>query len=225
MTAAEFLQQLAKNLSPLTPEERENALSYYREYLEEAGADEAAAIEALGSPQSVAQRIISELNGEAPASSPYMENSAKANSFSSAKSIPPYSAPKYNAPQYSVPPLNESKSGTDGARIAMTVTILIVTSPFWFSVLIIWASLIFSMAATWLAFVAAAFVGPIQGIMYFRDGLIGSGLWDLGGGVLCAGLALLLWYPFLKATTASSKGLFRLSKMIVSALLGKETSV
>lgn len=61
MTSTEFLGALESSLYSLTPEERESALSYYREYLEEAGADEAAAIRALGSPQSVAERIIREI--------------------------------------------------------------------------------------------------------------------------------------------------------------------
>ena len=38
MTQAEFLTQLENALYSLTAEERESAMSYYREYLEEAGA-------------------------------------------------------------------------------------------------------------------------------------------------------------------------------------------
>lgn len=225
MTAAEFLQQLAKNLSSLTAEERENALSYYREYLEEAGEDAAAAIHALGSPQSVAQQIILEVTeGRSSLSSvsPYMEDTAGYSGFTSSRHIPQRSFPQRSAPQYNIPPLNETSSKTDGGRIALTIIVLIFTSPFWLTVLIVWASLVFSMAVTLLAFVAAAIAGPIQGTLYLRDGLVGSGLWDIGGGVLCAGLALLLWYPFLKVTVNSCKGIISLSKSIVRSLLGKE---
>lgn len=192
MTAAEFLQQLENYLHTLTKEERENALSYYREYLEEAGEDAASAIEALGSPQSVAERIIAEA-GE--------------------------SGYAYTSPEYS------PSSGTDGGRIALTITFIIITFPIWFTVFCLWASLIFSMAVILLAFVFSAVAAPIQGALFIRDGMLGMGLWDIGSGILCIGLALLLWQPFLKATVASSKGLFRLSKNMLRNLLGKERTV
>ncbi|MCR4644506.1 MAG: hypothetical protein K5695_03735 [Oscillospiraceae bacterium] len=65
MTATEFLTQLDAALLGLTRDERENALEYYREYFADAGADADAAAENLGSPQSVAERIIAEADGTA----------------------------------------------------------------------------------------------------------------------------------------------------------------
>ena len=62
MTMDDFLAQLDAQLYILTPEERESAVAYYREYLEEAGTNVRAAIAALGSPQSVAQRILREID-------------------------------------------------------------------------------------------------------------------------------------------------------------------
>jgi uncharacterized membrane protein len=61
MTRAEFLDELRKRLKKLPSDEQAYAMTYYEEYLEEAGATgEQAAIAALGSPAQVASAIISE---------------------------------------------------------------------------------------------------------------------------------------------------------------------
>lgn len=249
MTTAEFLQQLERCLHTLSAEERESALSYYREYLEEAGENAPSAIEALGSPQSVAGNIIAEASGGPTSDSPYNNDreppqgfSARygrraaagdyAAGFGSVSSDSPYDNDRtqnstaygfrYTSPEYSPPPSGTGDSRIDGGRIALTVILVLVTFPIWFTVLCLWASLVFSLAVTWLAFVFAAIGAPIQGALFLRDGMTGSGLWDIGGGILCLGLALLLWYPFLKAIIGSSKGLFILAKKMIFASLGKE---
>lgn len=238
MTSAEFLMLLEINLHSLTAEERENALAYYREYLEEAGDDAPSAIEALGSPQSVAQKIIAEAGSNM---SPY-DTDKHTEHFRSAPGYR-YTAPndrstsdspydtdtessntsgfRYTPPEYTPPP-PEVNSGTDGGRIALTIIIVLVTFPFWLTVLCLWASLIFSMAVMLVSFVFAGLAAPFQGIAFLHDGQVGLGLWQIGGGILCLGLALLLWYPFLKATVGSTKCLFRLTKKSIASLLGKE---
>ena len=59
MSREEYLSKLAKCIKNIPEQERENALSYYREYFEEAGEDNTAAVIAeLGSPKHVAAGII-----------------------------------------------------------------------------------------------------------------------------------------------------------------------
>lgn len=69
MNRTEFMSQLKKNLSKLPVEERENAISYYTEYFDDAIAggldqntntsiDEQRIIEELGSPSKIASQII-----------------------------------------------------------------------------------------------------------------------------------------------------------------------
>lgn len=61
MKKEEFLSQLEKKLSKLPKEDREEALDYYREYLEDAGEEqEETIISKLGSPDAIANNIISE---------------------------------------------------------------------------------------------------------------------------------------------------------------------
>ena len=60
MTKKEFIERLARNLSALKAEDRENALAFYEEYFDEAGEGaESAAAEELGSPEKLAEEILS----------------------------------------------------------------------------------------------------------------------------------------------------------------------
>ena len=60
MTKNEFLSQLEHRLRALPENERNDAIEYYGGYLDDAGEDEAEAIEHLGSPAEVAANIIAE---------------------------------------------------------------------------------------------------------------------------------------------------------------------
>ncbi len=64
MTRDEFLFRLREGLNPLSQEERDAAVHYYEEFLDEAG-DEQAAIESLGGVETIVQRILQE-NGVQP---------------------------------------------------------------------------------------------------------------------------------------------------------------
>ena len=58
MSKNEFLNQLSLLLSDVSPEERDEVLAYYREYIEDAGFEnEEAILEELGTPQVVAAEI------------------------------------------------------------------------------------------------------------------------------------------------------------------------
>lgn len=67
MNRQEFIKILNDSLSSMPADERENAVNYYEEFLNEAEDDEAA-ISKLGDPKSIAQQIIREsgTSGEAP---------------------------------------------------------------------------------------------------------------------------------------------------------------
>ena len=58
MNKNEYLERLSKLLADISYEEHEEALSYYREYIEDAGAEnEQRVIEELGTPEHLAQEI------------------------------------------------------------------------------------------------------------------------------------------------------------------------
>lgn len=196
MTAAEFLQQLEAQLRSLADEERDSAMAYYREYLEEAGEAADAAAEALGSPYSVAQRIIAE-TAEA-------EESTDVLSY------------RYDSPE---PP---KKHGVTAGSIVFTIVIAVLTSPFWLTVVILWLALLLTLFALVASLVFAAIGSPIQGIFSFVDGYVGNGFWEVGSGIFSLGLALLLWLPCWKLAVISTKGMWHLGKKCLYGLLGKE---
>ena len=64
MKKEEFMRELEYLLQDIPEEEKEDAIAYYRDYLEEAGADkEEAAIQEFGSPERLAAIIRADLNG------------------------------------------------------------------------------------------------------------------------------------------------------------------
>ena len=72
MTRREFMQELRDRLERLPRDERESALAFYEEYFDEAGPDrEQQVINELGSPASVASRILAEHAVKAAREAPY----------------------------------------------------------------------------------------------------------------------------------------------------------
>ena len=69
MTTQEYCAALEQALSPMPPEERQETIRYYLEFLEDANESERAA---LGTPTELAQRILRE-NGLS-AAAPFPEN-------------------------------------------------------------------------------------------------------------------------------------------------------
>lgn len=95
MTKEDFLKELEYMLQDLADEEREEALQYYRDYLEDAGTEEEAAVlQELGSPARVAAMIKAGLDG------------SEQGEFSESG----YGDPRYDGPVY---PVGERKKRTD----------------------------------------------------------------------------------------------------------------
>lgn len=188
MTAEEFLRQLEQGLSGLQKDERDNAMEYYREYFMESE-NEQEAVERLGSPQSAAQRIISEIG----------ENGV-------------YTPPKN---------IGSNSSASDTGRIIMTICILVFASPIWFSLAIVWIALIFCVAVLLLSIGASALSAPVQGVAEIVTGSLGTGLYDIGAGVLCAGLTMLLWKPVFLLIKAMSVGMIKAAGFCLDGMLGR----
>ncbi|MDE7121485.1 MAG: DUF1700 domain-containing protein [Oscillospiraceae bacterium] len=186
MTMEVFLQELEKNLYGLKSEERQNALAYYREYLEEAGDAVEQAIENLGSPQSVAQRILSESTG------------------------------------ISFDPENPGSSGSPGAwDILFGIGIILIASPFWLTAVFLWLMVVFVLATIALTFAACTIVAPVQGIVFLTHHLLGDGLWNIGAGLLCAGVTMLIWKPCLKGIVKCSQFFWKQAVHVCKKLFKK----
>ncbi len=237
MTATEFLTQLDAALFGLSKEERESALEYYREYFADAGENADSAAESLGSPQSVAERIIAEADGTAePGLSAGMPRTGTGSdgttytdpytgaTYTSASYSEPYAGTSYTDPYTEMPYSAPAKSGPDAAHIITLIVVLFVTLPLWITVYSLWLTLIVTLISIIISFAAGGITGPITGIIQLASGSMGNGLFLLGSGMVCIGLALLLWKPFWLLCKASTIGLFRLSKKIIYGLLGRNES-
>ncbi len=78
MSKNEFLSQLSTLLSDLSPEERDEAIAYYREYIEDAGLEnEETILEELGTPEKVAAAIQSDSQGKTTEDIPYASGDVK----------------------------------------------------------------------------------------------------------------------------------------------------
>ncbi len=203
MTGNEFLQQLAQHLQCLPDEERANAMAYYHEYLEEAGEEnEEDAVDHLGSPQSVAERIIKEVG---------------VNSVSQTEK-------KVTPAQYTASPMEQkpSDSSADAGRIILAIVILLLTSPFWIAVPIVWFSIVFTLPIIPISFFIAGIAALFQGIFDIVSGMLSVGLFDLGGALVILGLFMFLWYPCFKGAWALTKLFGKLCSSVFNFLIGKE---
>lgn len=193
MTKLEFIAALRAKLHMLSKEEREDAVQFYEEYFDEAGPEnEQAVIDELGSPDAVAEKILS---GEGKVVQRGWQNGGSAQR----------------------PNKKSQKSG----NILPWVLLAIVTSPFWVSALLILicvvvavlmmiaaaALVVFALAVTCLVSLGVAVwmipQDPLNGLMVLSIGMIG-----LGGFLVVIPLIMLL---FKKGFPALGRGWNKLS--------------
>ena len=98
-----------------------------------------------------------------------------------------------------------------------------------FPLLIVLLSLCFALVVVLLSllisFLAVAILGPILGIVGLTQGVWGYALQNLGGGLLCLGLVMLLWKPFFKLIGGTFKMLGKLIAGGFRKCFGKEKTV
>ncbi len=206
MTSSEFLQQLAANLQCLQDEERANAMAYYHEYFEEAGEEnEAEAVERLGSPQSVAERIIKEIGAESAFTS------AAAPKTSSA-------AYDYASAASAAPAIKKDSTG----RTVLAIVILLLTFPFWIAFPIVWFTIVMLLFVLPVTLGLSGVAAVVQSAFSFMFGDIAMGMWDMGGGLFLIGLIMLTWYPSFKLGKLMTVGFGKMCSGIFKFLSGKE---
>ena len=100
-------------------------------------------------------------------------------------------------------------------RTPLTIVLLVLGSPIWFSLLIsafsvilslyisLWAVII-SLWATFAALVGSAFGSLLAGIGFSIGGHIATGIAMVGAGLVCAGLAIFLFYGCKAATKGAA---------------------
>lgn len=174
MTKTEYLSALRSALTGMTSEERESAVKYYEEFFEEAGEEnEQDVIADLGSPQKLAQSILSDQDGAV-----YSERSAE-NPPQTVKTAPPPAA---------------SNNNNNIAKIIVIVA-LVVTSPVWGSALASIFGILVGLVAAVAGMILGGFASIIWGIMNIIAGNIALGGAFSGGGLIVFAIGMLLLAP------------------------------
>ena len=205
MKKTEFLSRLAEELKGISAEEREEALNYYSEYLDEAGEEnEEAAIEELGGPEKVA-RII-RANTASQTAQPFQTSKAQPQSGAASQAAAPTSAPVQSGPEPAqggrpaggthIPYEGYTQPRTSDHRWVW-VLIGIVCIPIAICLLGAVFSLIGGVLAMLAAFViggaTAAFagIGLIVKSFFLFSSYPAGAVFMMGGGLLTGGLGVL----------------------------------
>jgi len=186
MSKQEFLEQLRKELNGLPHDDIEERLSFYSEMIDdritEEGLSEEQAVAAAGSVQDIVAQIIAE-------------------------------TPFVRIAKEKIKPKRRLK--------AWEIVLLVLGSPIWVSLaliafavvlalyIVLWA-LVICLWALFVSFAACTLGGVTAGAIYFTQGNVLGGIAMIGAGIVCAGIAILMFY----ASKAATKGTAKLAKKI-----------
>ncbi len=135
MNRTEFLSQLAAQLSDISPDEREEALSYYREYIEDAGLEnEEAILNELGSPQKVAADIKKDIYHRTVYS-----DEASPNAVATRTEV-------FNQNEN-----HNNRKDSNKSNLVLILVLAVILCPFWIPLVIAVVSVIFSVIVTILS--------------------------------------------------------------------------
>ena len=163
-----FMERLRECLADISAEEREDALTYYESYFEEAGVEnEAQVIEELGSPEKVAENIKRDLLEEP-------QSSIQAPECMKKESSEDFSSEDFEKNEQYEEYEQKDKSG----RIAMIIVIAVLTFPIWITV----AATLFGLI------VAAGGIAATVGLLISGVALIGMGIGGCISGSIAAGI-------------------------------------
>lgn len=238
MNREEFLTQLRAELRDFSEEEREEALKFYREYLDEAGPEnEGVVIAELGSPEKVARIIRANMPGAA------QRKSGKSRIHLTLE-VPDWRAPKAPdpvpradepeeeedgpAPVYAQP---EPPAPADGAakdRRILWIILLALTCPVWLGLAggifggivgILGGLCGLAVAGFGTMIAGFAVLGASVGILFAKS--LGSGLLMMGLSLLCVAAGAVFAALAIWAVAKLVPALLRLCKRLLRAVLGK----
>ncbi len=209
MNRIDFMKQLESLLQNISPSEREEALQYYNEYFNDAGAEnEQDVIEALGNPAKVAENIKKDLYGSGYGDTSYQRTSVNN------RAVVEYQqgAQSNGRSGYEQAAGNGQRgkglSGMSTGMIVLIVLLCVLASPMILSVgagilsavagiICTWFALILTFGLIAVSFLVVLLVLFVVGIMcVFTDPLAGVAL--MGTGMIFGGLGIL----FLMLTVA-----------------------
>lgn len=222
MNKIEFMRQLDIMLVGLPIHEREEALQYYEDYFADAGEEnEQAVIEALGTPEKVAENIKQDLSH----SRGYEEYESR--KVEPGKEVGEYHPVEEQTVPVSTPVEVGENSGLSGGMLALIIVLCILASPVLVGILgavigvgVAWISLIAAFGAVAISLVVVAVVLVVIGMVgIIHNPLAGVGV--IGSGFLLAAVGIL----FLMLCVLLAWGIPALIGAVVRLCRGKKKAV
>lgn len=156
MNRQEFMKQLEYLLKGIPEQEREDALAYYNDYFDEAGAEnEYRVIQELGSPEQVAQTILEDVQRE------------------TSQSV----RPDYCSPEILGKDAPKQKQRMSKSTMILIVIVLILTFPLWIGIV---AGLFGGLVG-----LLGGLFGIVVGLGGAAIGLVVGGVACMIGGIVC----------------------------------------
>ncbi len=192
MSRNEFMRQLESLLQTIPAAERAEALQYYNDYFDDAGAEnEQQVIEALGNPAKVAENIKRDLGGNAS----YNEENFRSESRRGANVVPYENVQSKKQEEQS-----PSGKGLTPGWIAVIVILAVLASPVWvpvvlgvigtlFGIICAWFGIIVGCGSAAIGCLVAALVLLVVGFACMVISPI-VGICVIGIALLCAGICL-----------------------------------
>lgn len=191
MNKQEFLSVLRERLSGLPKEDMEGSIDYYNEIIDdhiENGISEEEAVEAVGTMDEIVSQILSET---------------------------------------SLTKLVKTKVKPNRALKAWEIVLLILGSPLWLSLLaaalllvlaayiVLWSAILVLYSVVF-SFAVSALCGIFGSFVLFSTVSVAQGILFLGAGLVCMGIAILLFF----GSNQITKGVLTLSKKMLLGIKG-----
>jgi len=198
MSRWEFMRKLEELLSDISPGEREEALKYYNDYINDGGKEnETDVLNSLGTPEQVAAIIKDGLEGNA---GEFTESGFKSSAAQSGNPVAHYQKPKsYDQGRNAPPP----KQGMSGGTLALVIILCIIFSPVilaacgaGFGIIVAIFSVLFALLLSFgiisVVFIVVGFALIITGIFRIFFGPL-TGLAMVSVGLILGGLGILFF--------------------------------
>lgn len=208
MKREQFLNELERLLFDISREERDEAMTFYRSYFEDAGENnEENIIKELESPEKVAKSIRESLMEEgATAEERYGQNLAYRN------------AEYYKNVNETIQNLQGQKKESNTVAIVLAIVLLVLTSPIWLSLLAAVVAVLISVIAVVVALLFAGCAVAVAAIVTMVAGNPAAGFVVMGVAFLLLAIGILsvivMVWLFGKGIPAICRGIGKLAKKI-----------
>ncbi len=167
MNRQEFMKRLEYLLRGIPASEREDALAYYNDYFDEAGAEnEVRVIQELGSPEAVAENILADIQREQGQHERQTYSSPETESYEDV----------YKQQETHASHTSGEKQGMSKSNKILLIILLVLTFPLWIGV-------VAGLFGTIVGLIGAAF-GIVAGLIGAAFGLVVGGIACIVAGVV-----------------------------------------